>query len=129
MFAYCSPIVSDAQLNSSVERPCPAETVEFTCTLSSTSHDWNIPSLSISRALAPVQLGIVFSNPPFEFSVTEVMQGTSILTSTATVNTTQDLNVTLILCRDGLGMLPDQNTTINLRGEHEVIVCAFYKIT
>ena len=54
------------------------------------------------------------SDPPFQFSVTELRTCTSI-TSTATVTTTSDLNGTLVLCQDGIGMLPDQNSTITLR--------------
>ena len=58
----------------------------------------------------------MFSDPPFQFAVTEVVPGTSI-TSTATVNVTEDLNGTLIVCEDGNLVLPGQNSTINLRGE------------
>ena len=115
-------IVAGAQLQSSVERPCPGETVEFTCTLSSTAHNWDIQSLGITRALTPLsQQDGVISDPPFQFSVTEVMPGTSI-TSTATVTATANLNGTLVMCLDGNLVLPAQNTTINLRGEHAVIV-------
>ena len=89
----------------------------LTCTLSSLVHVWRVPSLGISRALAPANQGRVMSDPPFQFAVTEVMTGTSI-TSTATVIATTDLNGILIVCQDGIGMLPDQNTTINLRGRY-----------
>ena len=87
----------------------------FTCTVPSLGHQWSVPSIAISRALLPGDLGQVISDPPFQFSVTEVRTGTSI-TSTATVNATEDLNGTLVLCRDGIGILPDQNSTITLRG-------------
>ena len=60
------------------------------------------------------------SDPPFQFSVTEVVSGISI-TSTATVTATADLNGTLVVCQDGIGMLPDQNSTINLNGKHGVM--------
>jgi len=90
--------------------------VTFTCTLPSLAHRWSVPSIAISRSLTPGDLGQVISDPPFQFSVTEVVLGTSI-TSTATVTATRDLNGTLVLCQDGLGTLPDnQNSTINLRG-------------
>ena len=115
-----SPSVSGAQLQSSVERPCPGETVTFTCTLSSTSHQWVVSSLNIVRTFAPVDLGNVISDPPFEFNVTEVVPGTSI-TSTATFNATANLNNTLILCRDGNLVLPNQNATIILRGEQWIM--------
>ena len=95
--------------------------VTFTCTLSSTSHQWMVPSLNISRSLAPADQGMTFSDPPFQFAVTEVMTGS--LTSTAVFNTTENLNGTLVLCRDGNLILPDnQNRTINLRGEYMMIV-------
>ena len=87
----------------------------FTCTIPSVGHQWDIPSLNISRSLLPRDLGRIISDPPFQFTVTEVMTGTSI-TSTATVTITH-LNGTLVVCRDGIGMLPDQITTINIIGE------------
>ena len=87
----------------------------FTCTISSIAHQWSVPSIAISWALVPHDQGRVISNPPFQFAVTEVRTGTFI-TSTATVNVTADLNGTLVLCRDAIGMLPDQNSTITLRG-------------
>ena len=115
---HCLFSVSGAQLQSSVESPCPGESVTFTCTIPSVGHQWDIPSLGISRSLLPRDQGRVISDhPPFEFSVTEVVPGTSI-TSTATFTATADLNGTLVVCRDGVGTLPDQNNTINLRGEH-----------
>ena len=101
-----------------MERPCPGETVTFTCTISSTAHQWRVPSLGISRALTPSsQQSGVISDPPFEFNVTEVVPGTSI-TSIAIVNITEGLNGTLIMCQDGNLVLPDQTSTISLRGEH-----------
>ena len=78
---------------------------------------WRVPSLGIFRALLLRDQGRVIFDPPFQFAVTEVMTGTSI-TSTATVIATADLNGTLIMCQDGIGMLPDQNITINLRGRY-----------
>ena len=54
--------------------------------------------------------------PPLQFNVTEMRTGTSI-TSTATVNSTADLNGTLVVCRDGVGTLPDQSSIINIIGE------------
>ena len=109
--------VSGAHLQSSVERPCPGESVTFTCTIPSNGHQWYIPFLNISRSLLPRDQGRVISDPPFQFTVTEVMTGTSI-TSTVTVNATADLNGILIVCRDGIGMLPEQSTTINILGKH-----------
>ena len=116
--------VSGAQLESSVERPCPGETLTFTCTVPSLAHQWIVPSLNISQPLTPSsQLNPVPPVPPFQFSVTEVRIGSSI-TSTATVTVTADLNGTLVMCQDGNLALPDnQNSTINLRGEHIVTVC------
>ena len=91
----------------------------FTCTISSVGHQWDIQSLGISRSLLPRDQGRVISDhPPFQFNVTEVMTGS--ITSTATVNATADLSGTLVVCRDGVGTLSDQNSTINLRGEHVV---------
>ena len=87
----------------------------FTCTISSVAHRWSVPSLGIILSLLPGDQGRVFSDPPFQFSVTEVRTGSSI-TSTATVTATSDLNGTLVLCQDGIGILPDQNSTITLRG-------------
>ena len=91
----------------------------FTCTIPSVGHRWDIQSLGIFRSLLPRDQGRVISDhPPFQFNVTEVMTGS--ITSTATVNATADLNGTLVVCRDGVGTLSDQRSTINLRGEHVV---------
>ena len=109
-------------MQSSVERPCPGETVTFTCTVSSVGHQWQVPSRGITEDLLPSSLGRVISAPPFQFTVTGT--GTSI-TSTAAVNATEVLNGTLVLCRDGVGMEPEQNSTLNLRGEHGMCVHVF----
>ena len=90
--------------------------MEFRCTVPSVAHRWSIPSFDIARSLLPGDLGRVMSDPPFQFTVTEVRTGSSI-TSTATVTVTAALNGTLVVCQDGIGMLPDQNITINLTGE------------
>ena len=103
-------------MQSSVERPCSGERVTFTCTIPSVAHQWNIASLNITRSLLPSSQSRVISDPPFEFNVTELVTGTSI-TSTATVNATLGLNGTLVVCWDGIGMEPEQNSIINFRGE------------
>ena len=108
--------VSGAQLQSSVERPCPGETVTFTCTIESSAHLWVIPSLDIYRSLLAGDQGQVLSDPPFQFTVTKVMAGS--ITSTTIVNATTNLNATLVVCRDGTRIFADQNTTINIIGEH-----------
>ena len=105
-------------MQSSVERPCPGEQMVFTFTVPSLVHQWRVPSLNISQTLVPSSQ--LQSDHPFEFNVTEVMTGTSI-TSTATVNVAANLNGTLVLCEDGNLVLPNQNGTINLRGEHAVV--------
>ena len=105
-----------------MERPCPEESIEFTCTVASLAHLWTVPSLSITESLLPNNQGQVISDPPFQFSVTEVRTGTSI-TSTATVTATADLNGTLVMCQDGIGSLPAQTSTINLRGEYLQLLC------
>ena len=116
--------VSGAQMQSSVDRPCPGDRVTFTCTIPSPGHQWNIPSLSISRSLLRYDQGRVISDhPPFQFNVTEVMTGS--ITSTATVTATADLNGTLVVCRDGVGTLPDQSITMNLRGEYSILLYAY----
>ena len=95
----------------------------FTCTIPSLGHQWNIQSLDISRSLLRHDQGRVISDHlPFQFNVTEVMTGS--ITSTATVNATADLNGTVVVCRDGVGMLPDQSSTINLRGEYSILLYA-----
>ena len=100
-----------------MERPCPGERVTFTCTVSSVGHQWEIPFLNISRSLLPNDQGrVITDHPPFQFSVTRVMTGS--ITSTATVSATTDLNGTLVTCRDGIGMLPDQQKIINIVGKH-----------
>ena len=110
--------VSGAQLQSSVQRPCPGERVTFTCSIPSVAHQWDISFLSISRSLLPRDQGrVITDHPPFQFNVTEVTTGTSI-TSTATVIATADLNGTLVLCRDGVGTLADQSSIINIIGEY-----------
>ena len=95
----------------------------FTCTIPSLAHRWEASGLDMPRSLVPGDRGGVISDPPFHFNVTEVIPGTSI-TSTATVTATADLNGTLIVCQDGLGMLSDQSSIINVRGELGVnLVC------
>ena len=105
-----------------MEKPCPGESVTFTCTVPSLAHQWQVPSLGITRALLPSSEGQVISDPPFQFAVGQVMTG--FITSTATVTVTAELNGTLVMCQDGIGMLPDQNSTIYLKGEHMMIVSA-----
>ena len=61
----------------------------------------------------------MISDPPFQFAVVQVMTG--FITSTATVIATADLNGTLVMCQDGIGMLPDQNSTIYLKGKHVMV--------
>ena len=111
--------VSGAQLQSSVERPCPGERVTFTCRISSPAHRWQVSVFGITRSLVPGDRGGVISESPFQFNVTDVIPGTSI-TSTATVIATAGLNGTLVVCQDGLGILPDQSSIINIRGKHGV---------
>ena len=101
---------------SCVERPCPGESVVFTCALESTAHRWEIPSLSIARSLTPADQDTVISDTPFVFNVTEVT-GTSI-TSTATVTAATNLNGTLVVCQDGNLRLAGKNDTINILGKH-----------
>ena len=108
--------VSGAQLQSSVERPCPGDRVTFTCTIETSAHRWEVPSLNIHRSLLAGDQGRVSSDPPFQFTVTEVITGS--IASTATVNATTNLNATLVVCRDGTGIIADQNITINIIGEH-----------
>ena len=107
---------SGAQLQCSVERPCPGERVIFTCTIPSVGHQWDIPSLNINRDLLPLSHDREITDPPFQFNVTEVIPLTSI-TSTATVTATADLNGRLIVCRDGVRMVLEQCNTIKLSGE------------
>ena len=97
-----------------MERPCPGERVTFTCTIESSAHRWEVPSLGISRSILFGDLARVFSDPPFQFNVAEVMTGS--ITSTATVNATANLNSTLVVCQDGNQMLADQNSTIYIIG-------------
>ena len=104
-----------------MSRPCPGESVALTCTVLSNGHQWDIPLLNISRSLLPRDQGRVISDPPFQFTVTEVVTGTSIK-STATVTAITDLNGTLVVCRDGIGMHPEQSTTINILGKHSLLV-------
>ena len=99
-----------------MERPCPGERVTFTCTVPSVGHEWEIPSLNISRALLRRNKNKVFSDSPFQFAVTEVRTGS--ITSTAAVNATEDLNGTLVMCQDGFKIHPSQKSTINIIGEH-----------
>ena len=97
------------------------ETVTFTCTVSSLSHQWMVPSRSISRSLIPADQGMTFTDLQFRFAIMSV--GAASITSTAVFDATEDLNGTLVLCRDGNLILQDnQNRTINLRGEYMVIV-------
>ena len=111
--------VSGAQLQSSVKRLCPGERVTFTCTILSVGHQWNIPSLNITRELLPSSQGRVITDHPFQFTVTEEMTGS--ITSTATVIATVDLNGTLVVCRDGVRRETEQRNTINIIGENYTI--------
>ena len=116
--------VSGAQLQSSTDRPCPGESVTFTCTITSLAHRWEVPFLNIIQPLNPAsQRDGVISNLQFQFAVIEVIADT-LITSTATVNATENLNGTLVSCTDGNLVVPDdgQNNTINLRGKRTVIV-------
>ena len=111
---HCLSSVSDAQLQSSVGRPCPGERVTFTCTIPSNGHQWRVSSLDITQSLLPRDQGrVITDHYPFQFNVTET--GSSII-STATVTATADLNGIMILCQDGIGMLPNQNNTITIIG-------------
>ena len=92
----------------------------FTCTIPSNGHQWSIPSHGIFQSLLLRDQGRVIPNPPFQFNVIEVMMTGSII-STATVTATADLNGTVLLCQDGIGMLPNQNNTINIIGKHSVL--------
>ena len=99
-----------------MERPCPGERMTFRCTIPSIGHQWDIQSLSITRELLPSSHGrVITDHPPFQFNVTEVRTS---ITSTATVTATTDLNGTLVVCRDGVGTLPDQSSIIDIMGEH-----------
>ena len=104
-----------AQLQSSVKRPCPGESVTFTCTVPSAGHQWNIPSLNITCDFVPLDEGRVITDPPFQFNVTEAM--TESITSIATVTATVDLNGTIVVCRDGFEMETEQRDIIRLSGE------------
>ena len=88
----------------------------FTCTVPSNEHQWNIPSLNITCDLVPLDEGrVITDHPPFHFNVTRVM--TEFITSTATVTATVDLNGTLVVCWDGIGMETEQRDIIRLSGE------------
>ena len=106
-------------MHSSVERPCPGESVTFTCTISSTAHLWQVSVFAITRSLVPGDRDAVISEPPFQFNVTEVVTGSNI-TSTATITTTANLNGTLVVCQDGNLRLADQSSTIIVIGKHSV---------
>ena len=108
-----------------MERPCPGDRVEFTCTISSDRHLWEVPNITqgLLRNSTPISV------PPFEFAVVERMPDsiTSIAVVIITTPLTEVLNGTLILCRDGIGTEPEQNTAINLRGEHADVESVVYK--
>ena len=89
----------------------------FTCALESTSHRWEVPTLGIRRSLTPADKDYVFTDEPFQFTVTEVVTGISI-TSTATFTATTDLNGTLVVCQDSNQILAEKNNTINILGKH-----------
>ena len=110
-----SSTVSGTQLQSSVERPCPGERVEFTCTMLLDISGVLHPLTSLK--LSMLQTWIHFFDSPFEFGVFMVDQGTAI-TSIARVTAIE--NLMLVLCQDGVGMEPEQNITINLSGEYTV---------
>ena len=103
-----------------MERPCPGERVTFTCTIPSVAHQWSVPSLGIIQSILPRDQGREISKTPFQFNVTEVMTESNII-STATVMATSDLNGTIVACQDGIRMLPDQNSTINVIGKYLVL--------
>ena len=87
----------------------------FQCKIPSVGHQWDIPSLNITRDLLPISEGRVITDPPFQFTVTEEITGN--ITSTATVTATVDLNGTQVVCRDGVERKTEHLYTIKLRGE------------
>ena len=87
----------------------------FTCTVPSIAHRWEASGLVMPRSVTPRDRGGVIYDPPFQFNVTGIIANSSI-TSTATVTATEDLNGILIVCQDGIGSLPDQSSTINVKG-------------
>ena len=124
LYSHSFMSVSGAQLQPSVGRPCPGENVTFTCTIRSYRHEWDIPSLNITRKIMLNILGrVIIDQPPFQFTTTNDWMIWSI-TSTATVTATVDLNGTLIVCRDAVGQETEQQDTIKLIGKF--CVCFFF---
>ena len=90
----------------------------FTCTVTSTTHIWIITDGSGEQEIGSVNPGSpTETNLGFELQVVDV---TAVpITSTATVNTTVDLNNTVIVCRNELipPNLIEQNITVSIIGE------------
>lgn len=108
--------VSSTQLQSSVESACPGQNVTFTCTIPSPTHEWRVPSLSISRTLT--RYDRMPSDDRFQFAVSI---SDMFIKSTATVAATEDLNGTLVSCRDGnQPPVGTQNSTVKLIGKQKL---------
>ena len=98
-----------------MESACPGQNVTFTCTIPSSTHQWMVPSLSISRTLT--QYDMMASDDPFQFAVRVLVRGTSrYIESTATVTATEGLNGTTVLCQHR--NRETQNNTVKLIGKH-----------
>ena len=70
-----SSTVSGTQLQSSVERPCPGERMKFTCTMLLDISGVFYPLTSLKLSMLATDMNSFF-DPPFEFGVFMVDQGT-----------------------------------------------------
>ena len=94
---------------------CPGERVEFMCALSTFGENqWQIPSLGIQQTIYRVQN---ISVPPFRFIAWSGMM----MSSSAIVTATEDLNGTLVLCWDDY-YTENVNITMNIIGKHSEII-------
>lgn len=95
----------------------PGENVRLNCTVPSLSHYWNDSSRYGGRSLTRADQGSVIQDPLFNFSVADAIPGSSIIT-TAVATVPQELNGTIVSCRDGFWLLPDtQSWVILVTGE------------
>ena len=113
----------DSRVQSSQEtvHACPGEIVIIPCTIPTRTQQWRAPDLDIARSLAAADLNeAVPPDRPFQFAVTNVTLNGSII-STATVNFTGSLNGTIVSCRDGYLIFPnEQRTMLKLKGKENV---------
>ena len=115
------PIFFTAQYSVSVERPCPMETVTFTCTAPGDSLRW-IPSDADRITIRPTTSGLNVANVVSGYTVTLIAFNDTTLTSTLSRTAENGINVS---CVDPLPTLTTiGSSTIQLVGKC-LVLCLY----